>query len=69
MKFTAFQVIYWSFSAKNLMIFILKKITKKYTKHEIQRLSKNKDRKADIGAARRPFKMNLRLICNAFGIL
>jgi DDE superfamily endonuclease/Helix-turn-helix of DDE superfamily endonuclease len=34
-------------------------ITKKYDKHEIQRLSKRKDRKRDIGAGR-PFKLDLR---------
>src|SRR6476619_4629614 len=36
-----------------------KEITKKYDKHEIQRLSKRKDRKRDIGAGR-PFKLDLR---------
>jgi len=37
-----------------------KMLVKKYTKYEIQRLSKrNKDRKRDIGAGR-PFKMDLR---------
>ena len=34
-------------------------ITKKYTKHEIKRLSKGKERKRDIGAGR-PFKLDLR---------
>ena len=36
-----------------------KMLVKKYTKYEIQRLSKRKDRKRDIGAGR-PFKMDLR---------
>lgn len=37
-----------------------KEITKKYTKHELQRLSKrNKDRERDIGAGR-PFKLDLK---------
>ena len=36
-----------------------KEITKKYDKHEIQRLSKRKDRERDIGAGR-PFKLDLR---------
>jgi hypothetical protein len=36
-----------------------KQITKKYTKHEIQRLSKGKDRKRDMGAGR-PFKLDLK---------
>jgi hypothetical protein len=36
-----------------------KEITKKYDKHEIQRLYKRKDRKRDIGAGR-PFKLDLR---------
>ena len=34
-------------------------ISKKYTKHEIQRLSKRKDRKRDIGGGR-PFKLDLK---------
>jgi hypothetical protein len=36
-----------------------KQITKKYTKHEIKRLSKGKERKRDIGAGR-PFKLDIR---------
>ena len=36
-----------------------KKLAKKYVKYEIQRLSKRKDRKRDIGAGR-PFKLNLK---------
>jgi DDE superfamily endonuclease len=36
-----------------------KEITKKYDKHEIQRLSKRKDRKRDIGAGR-PFKLDVK---------
>jgi hypothetical protein len=36
-----------------------KEIIKKYDKHEIQRLSKRKDRKRDIGAGR-PFKLDLK---------
>jgi hypothetical protein len=36
-----------------------KMLAKKYTKYEIQRLSKRKDRKRKIGAGR-PFKMDLR---------
>ena len=35
-----------------------KKIAKKYAKHEIQRLSKRKGRKRDMGAGR-PFKLDL----------
>lgn len=37
-----------------------KEITKKYTKLELQRLSKRKYRKRNIGAAGRPFKLDLR---------
>ena len=37
-----------------------KEITKEYDKHEIQRLSKRKDRKRDMGAAGRPFKLDLK---------
>jgi hypothetical protein len=37
-----------------------KEIIKKYDKHEIQRLSKRKDRKRDIGATGRPFKLDLK---------
>jgi hypothetical protein len=37
---------------------IYKKIAKKYTKHEIKRLSKRKVRKRDMGAGR-PFKLDL----------
>ena len=36
-----------------------KEISKKYAKHEIQRLSKRKDRKRNIGAGR-PFKLDLK---------
>jgi hypothetical protein len=36
-----------------------KEITKKYTKHEIQRLSKRIDRKRDVGAGR-PFKLDIK---------
>jgi hypothetical protein len=36
-----------------------KEITKRYVKHEVQRLSKRKYRKRDIGAGR-PFKLDLR---------
>lgn len=36
-----------------------KEISKTYAKHEIQRLSKRKDRKRDMGAGR-PFKLHLR---------
>ena len=36
-----------------------KEITKKYAKHEIQRLSKIRDRKRNIGAGR-PFKLDLK---------
>ncbi len=36
-----------------------KEITKRYTKHEIQRLSKRKDRKRDVGAGR-PFKLDIK---------
>ena len=36
-----------------------KKIAKKYVKPEIQRLSKRKGRKRDIGAVGRPFKLDL----------
>lgn len=39
-----------------------KEIAKKYTKHEIQRLSKRKDRKRDMGAGR-PFKLDLKDRC------
>jgi hypothetical protein len=35
-----------------------KEITKRYCKHELKRLSKQKNRKRDIGAGR-PFKLNL----------
>jgi hypothetical protein len=37
---------------------IYDEITKRYVKHEIQRLSKRKGRKRDIGAGR-PFKLDL----------
>jgi hypothetical protein len=37
-------------------------ITKKYTNHEIKRLSKGKERKRDFGAGR-PFKLELRDRC------
>jgi DDE superfamily endonuclease/Helix-turn-helix of DDE superfamily endonuclease len=40
-----------------------KQITKKYTKHEIKRLSKGKDRKRDIGAEGRPFKLDVKDRC------
>ncbi len=40
-------------------------ITKRYTKHEIKRLSKRKDRKRDVGAGR-PFKLDVK---NRFLIL
>ena len=36
-----------------------KELTKKYTKHEIQRLSKRIDRKRDMGAGR-PFKLGIK---------
>ena len=36
-----------------------KEITKRYHKYELQRLSKRKDRKRDIGAGR-PFKLDLK---------
>ncbi len=36
-----------------------KKIAKKYAKHEIQRLSKRKDRERDMGAVGRSFKLDL----------
>ena len=36
-----------------------KEITKRYDKHEIQRLSKRKGRKREIGAGR-PFKLDLK---------
>jgi len=39
-----------------------KQITKKYTKHEIKRLSKRKERKRDIGAGR-PFKLDVKDRC------
>ncbi len=37
-----------------------KEITKRYVKHEVQRLSKRKYRKRDIGAAGRPFTLYTR---------
>jgi len=38
-----------------------KEISKKYAKHEIQRLSfKRNDRKRDMGAAGRPFKLDIK---------
>jgi hypothetical protein len=36
-----------------------KEITKRYSNYELQRLSKRKNRKRDIGAGR-PFKLDLR---------
>jgi DDE superfamily endonuclease/Helix-turn-helix of DDE superfamily endonuclease len=39
-----------------------KQITKKYTKQEIKRLSKGKERKRDIGAGR-PFKLDIKDRC------
>jgi hypothetical protein len=39
-----------------------KQITKKYTKHEIKRLSKRKVRKRDLGAGR-PFKLDVKDRC------
>ncbi len=39
-----------------------KQITKKYTKQEIKRLSKGKERKRDIGAGR-PFKLDVKDRC------
>ena len=36
-----------------------KEITKRYTKHELQRISKRKDRKRDTGAGR-PFKLDVK---------
>src|SRR6476660_10376183 len=36
-----------------------KEITKRYVKHELQRLFKRKDRKRDIGAGR-PFKLDVK---------
>ena len=37
-----------------------KQIVKRYVKHEIKRLSKRENRKRDIGAAGRPFKLDLK---------
>jgi hypothetical protein len=37
-----------------------KEITKRYYKHELKRLSKRKDRKRDMGAVGRPFKLDLK---------
>src|SRR6478672_7677332 len=37
-----------------------KKIVKIFGKYELQRLSKRKNRKRDIGAAGRPFKLDLK---------
>ena len=46
-----------------------KEITKRYDKHEIQRLSKRKDRERDIGAGRH-FKLDTkRQISYAFSVL
>ena len=39
-----------------------KKIIKKYTKHEIKRLSKGKEQKRDMGAGR-PFKLDVKDRC------
>ncbi len=39
---------------------IYDKITKRYVKHEIQRLSKRKYRKRDICAAGRPFTLDIK---------
>ena len=39
-----------------------KNIAKKYTKHELKRLSKGKERKRDIGAGR-PFKLDIKDRC------
>ena len=39
---------------------IYDKITKRYVKHEIQRLSKRKYRKRDIGAVGRPFTLDIK---------
>ena len=39
---------------------IYDKITKRYVKHEVQRLSKRKYRERDIGAAGRPFTRDTR---------
>ena len=37
-----------------------KEVGKRYTKHEIQRLSKRKNRERDIGAGIRPFKLDIK---------
>ena len=53
-KTTAFQIIH-RLTVQEFDDIYDKEITKKYDKHEIQRLSKRKDRKRDIGAGR-PFQ-------------
>jgi hypothetical protein len=40
-----------------------KEITKRYHDYDLKRLSKRKDRKPDTGAARRPFKLDLKDRC------
>ncbi len=37
-----------------------KEIAKRYEKYELKRLSKRKDRKRDVGAVGRPFKLDVK---------
>ena len=58
---TSFQIIYRVNSARIWWYLYNKEIAKKYAKHEIQRLSfKRNDRKRDMGAAGRPFKLDIK---------
>ena len=60
-KAITFQIIHWPDIYKNLMTFIDKEITKRYDKHEVQRLSKRKDsRERETGAVGRPFKLDVK---------
>ncbi len=57
------QLLFASFTGLTVQQFddiYEKKITKRYTKHEIQRLSKRKNREREIGAVGRHFKLNLK---------
>jgi hypothetical protein len=55
-------LLFKSFTGLTIQQFdnIFKEITKRYVKHEIQRLSKRKYRKRDIGAIDRPFKLDVK---------
>ena len=59
-KATTFQIIHRTHSARVRWYLYNKEITKKYHEHEIKRLSKIKNRKRSIGAAGRPFKLDIK---------